>query len=111
MDLFGKEAMKLKLACADFTFPLLTHGQSLDVISMLGFHGVDIGLFQGRSHLQPSNEFSNLRAAAKQLRNKLDARELRCADVFLQMDADLAAYAINHPESSRRAKARDWFER
>lgn len=103
--------MNLKLACADFAFPLLTHGQSLDVIAMLGFEAVDIGLFQGRSHLQPSGEFNNLRAAAKQLLNKLDARGLKCADVFLQMDSDLAAYAINHPESSRRQKARDWFER
>ena len=38
--------MKWKLACADFTFPLLRHDQSLDLIAMLGFEGVDIGLFR-----------------------------------------------------------------
>src|SRR6185436_17443179 len=98
MDFFGKESMKLKLACADFTFPLLTHDQSLNVIAMLGFEGVDIGLFQGRSHLQPADQFGNVRDSARRLRSKLDERGLRCADVFLQMDADLGAYAINHPD-------------
>ena len=39
--------MNFKLACADFAFPLLTHEQSLRLISMLGFEGVDIGLFDG----------------------------------------------------------------
>ncbi len=42
--------MNYPLACADFAFPLLSHEQSLDLISMLGFEGVDIGLFEGRSH-------------------------------------------------------------
>src|SRR4051794_26852684 len=37
--------MKLKLACADFTFPLLSHDHALDLIAILNFQGVDIGLF------------------------------------------------------------------
>ena len=43
--------MKPKLACADFTFPLLPHAKVLDLIAMLGIKGVDIGLFEDRSHL------------------------------------------------------------
>ncbi len=43
--------MKPKLACADFTFPLLPHANALDLIAMLGIKGVDIGLFEDRSHL------------------------------------------------------------
>ena len=43
--------MKPKLACADFTFPLLPHAKALDLIAMLGIKGVDIGLFEDRSHL------------------------------------------------------------
>lgn len=37
--------MRLKLATADFTFPLLPHDQVLDLIAMLDIPGVDIGLF------------------------------------------------------------------
>ena len=102
--------MTFPLACADFTFPLLPHEQSLDVISMLGFDGVDIGLFEGRSHLHPSQEFS-VAGAAKTLRKKTADRGLKIADVFLQMDPDFHAFAVNHPEAARREKARDWFLR
>ena len=101
--------MKLKLACADFTFPLLAHDRVLELIAMLDFEGVDIGLFEGRSHLWPSKEFASPGKSGKQLGRKLADRGLRCADVFLQMDPSFVPYAINHPEAARRKHAREWF--
>ena len=101
--------MKLKLACADFAFPLLPHEKVLDLIAMLEFDGVDIGLFEGRSHLWPSREFKSLTKSGKRLGRKLADRGLRCADVFLQMNPSFIPYAINHPEAARRRHARDWF--
>ncbi|MEZ6062871.1 MAG: sugar phosphate isomerase/epimerase family protein [Planctomycetaceae bacterium] len=98
------------LACADFAFPLLAHDQSLDVIAMLGFEGVDIGLFEGRSHLHPSRQFADP-ASAKALHRKVSDRGLSVADVFLQMDPDFKLFAVNHPDADRRRKARDWFQR
>ena len=103
--------MTLKLACADFTFPLLPHQHALDLIAMLGFKGVDIGLFEDRSHLRPSREFRDLRRAARGLKRKLDGCGLKASDVFLQMDLDCAPYAVNHPRTARRRKARDWYLR
>lgn len=101
--------MSFPLACADFTFPLLSHEHALDMIAMLGFDGVDIGLFEGRSHLQPSHEFENA-TAAENLRRKVHDRGLKVADVFLQLDPDFHTFAVNHPDSTRRAMARDWFK-
>ena len=101
--------MKLKLACADFAFPLLPHDGVLDLIAMLEFEGVDIGLFEGRSHLWPSNVLASPVRSGKQLGRKLAARGLRCADVFLQMAPSFVPYAINHPAAARRRRARDWF--
>jgi sugar phosphate isomerase/epimerase len=103
--------MKYKLACADFTFPLLNHDRVLDLIALLEFDGVDIGLFDGRSHLWPSREFRYPSRSGARLGRKLAQRGLRCADVFLQMNPDFVPYAINHPQSSRRRHARDWFLR
>ena len=103
--------MKLKLACADFTFPLLSHEQSLRLISMLGFDGVDIGLFEERSHLWPSRVFQDVDRWADELKGSVDGMGLRVADVFLQMSPDFRALAINHPDPSRRQRARDWFVR
>src|SRR5204863_6711947 len=99
----------LKLACADFAFPLLPHDRVLDLIAMLEFDGVDIGLFEGRSHLWPSKVFKSPVKSGKQLRRKLTDRRLRCADVFLQMNPSFVPYAINHPEAARRRRARAWF--
>ena len=101
----------MRFACADFSFPLLSHDQSLQLIAMLGFDGVDIGLFEGRSHLWPSVEFARVVSSAKRLRQKLDGLGLLAADVFLQMEPDFIPFAINHPEKERRKKAREWFLR
>jgi sugar phosphate isomerase/epimerase len=99
------------LACADFTFPLLSHEHSLDLIAMLGLDGVDVGLFEGRSHLQPSDQLGQPEQAGAELARKCRERGLKLADVFLQTDPDFSVYPANHPEADRRAKARDWFER
>jgi len=99
----------MKLACADFTFPLLEHDRVLDLIAMLDLDGVDIGLFEGRSHLWPSREFENTERSARRLGRKLAQRGLQAADVYLQTNPDFVPYAINHPQAARRQRARDWF--
>ncbi len=103
--------MNPKFACADFTFPLLPHDDVLALIAMLGFSGVDVGLFEERSHLWPSREFANVEASARQLKAKLDARGLQAADVFLQLAEDFTPYAINQPDATRRRQARESFMR
>jgi len=103
--------MEYRLACADFTFPLLPHEQSLDLIAMLEFQGVDVGLFEERSHLWPSREFEDTASSARQLRQKLEDRELGAADIYLQMASDFEPFAVNHPEATRRDRAREWFLR
>jgi sugar phosphate isomerase/epimerase len=101
--------MKLKLACADFTFPILPHHQVLQLISMLGFKGVDIGLFEDRSHLQPSTQFGNVSRSARRLKKSLDDNGLVPADFFLQLSLDYQSHALNHPRPQRRRQARDAF--
>ena len=92
-----------RLASADFTFPLLPHDKVLDLISALELNGIDIGLFEGRSHLWPSREFNDLSRSAKTLRDKLTDRGLAPADVFLQLDPDFVPYAINQPDARTTA--------
>src|SRR4029079_2558826 len=80
------ERSEWRLASADFTFPLLPHDKVLDLISALELNGIDIGLFEGRSHPWPSREFTKLSKSANALRDKLTDRGLAPADVFLQLD-------------------------
>jgi sugar phosphate isomerase/epimerase len=103
--------MKRRLACADFTFPLLDHDHVLDLIAMLKFDGVDIGLFEGRSHLWPSREFQSVETSAKKLAQKLRDRGLALADVFLQTAPEFVSLAPNQPDKMRRQKAREMFQR
>lgn len=103
--------MNHRLACADFTFPLLAHDKVLQLIALLDLQGVDVGLFENRSHLWPSREFARVEQSARQLKQKLEDLGLQAADIFLQMDPAFDPYAINQPEADRRAKARDWFLR
>jgi sugar phosphate isomerase/epimerase len=105
------EQSEWRLASADFTFPLLSHEKVLDLISALELDGIDIGLFEGRSHLWPSREFKQVSQSAKALRDKLIDRGLAPADVFLQLDPDFIPYAINQPDAERRQHARDEFLR
>jgi sugar phosphate isomerase/epimerase len=100
---------RLNLASADFSFPLLPHDNVLDLIAGLDLDGIDIGLFEGRSHLWPSKEFKNVGKSARALAKKLKDRGLKLADVFLQMNPDFVPYAINHPQPARRRKARETF--
>ena len=100
---------KIKIACADFTFPLLSHDKVLDLVSSLDCQGVDIGLFSGRSHLTPESEFQQINRRAKALKKQMGDRGLIASDVYLQLHNDQYLYAINHPEKKRRQYARDSF--
>ena len=99
----------LKLSCADFTFPLLDHDKVIDLIAMLDFKGIDIGLFSGRSHITAETEFSDLINKARALRRKVEQRGMSITDVYLQLDNNLAKFAINHPEENIRQYARAHF--
>ena len=103
--------MKLKLSCTDFSFPLLDHDRALAVIALLGLRGVDLGLFEGHGHLKPSLELKLPACSGAKLRRRLDSHGLKAADIFLQVHAEFAAFALNHPAAKRRAFARDQFLR
>ncbi|MGH8023896.1 MAG: sugar phosphate isomerase/epimerase family protein [Limisphaerales bacterium] len=101
--------MKLKLSCADFSFPLLPHDAALGAISLLGLRGVDIGLFAGRSHLRPEKELRRAEKNGAALRRRLEREGLAAADIFLQVHENFTDFAVNHPEAKRREFARRQF--
>jgi len=102
--------MNLRLAGADFTFPLLPHRDALKMVALLGFEGVDLGIFQDRSHVQPSHVLGNLPRAAAEMTAKVAEAGLKIADVFYQASGH-PVMAANHPDDAERAKGRDLFLR
>lgn len=101
----------MRLACADFTFPLLEHDKALQLVRDLGFAGVDIGLFEERSHLWPSQVLKNAKSSAENLRRQLEDLDLAVADIFLHAATDLYSRALNHPDQKQRKISRDWYKR
>lgn len=100
----------MKLSCADFTFPLLTHERALQLIKLLGINAVDLGFFSGRSHLQPEHVHGNAARAAKTFRARLDGLGLDLSDVFLQTSEHPADLPANHPDQSVREKTREFMK-
>lgn len=102
--------MKLRLACSDYTFPLLPHEHVFKLIAALGFEGVDVGLFEDRSHLQPSHVLPHLAHSANELSAKVRDQGLEFADVFYQASS-FQDRAANDPDPEQRAKSRELFLR
>lgn len=100
----------MKLACADFAFPLLPHTVALDLIARLEFQGVDIGFFEGRSHVQPSDGLAKLDESARDLKLLCEDRGLAIAELFLIPGIDLMDLSPNHPDFDVRQKSRDVFK-
>ncbi|HWX18332.1 MAG TPA: TIM barrel protein [Candidatus Binatia bacterium] len=103
--------MKLKLSCADFSFPLLPHDAALKVIALVGCPGADIGLFAGRSHLRPEAQLRHPSRSGAALCRRLAREGLVAADVFLQLHENFVDLAVNHPDGARRKFVRQQFLR
>ena len=95
----------MKLACADFTWPLLAHERVLALIRLLDIEGLDLGLFGGRSHIRPEVVRQDIPMWGGILGERIARAGLELADVFFQQDPDFAAYAVNQPDPARRAAA------
>lgn len=96
----------MKLACADYTWPAVDHRTALDFVAALGFRGVDIGFFAGRSHVRPE-QLTELGPdhLAGQVRERTAQRGLAVADVFVQLAPDFLQYAPSHPDATVRREA------
>ena len=97
------------LAIGDQTFPLLTHEQMLDMARFLGFGAVDLILAGGRSKLRLDEVRADVPAWGGRLEERLGARELRCADLFVLPGTDFQTLAPNHPDGDERKRSRELF--
>lgn len=96
-----------KLSCADYTFPALEHAQALRLIADLGFDGVDVGFFAGRSHVRPDHNLRDPIASGQQLGAAVGETGLAIADLFAQISDDFRVDSINDPVLEIRDAAID----
>ncbi len=99
----------MKLACADFTWPLLPHDRVLAHIRALDIEGLDLGVFGGRSHIRPEVVRSDIPMWAGILKERIAGAGLELADFFFQPTAEFAIMAVNNPDPAQLEKARALF--
>lgn len=92
----------LKLACADFTWPLLPHDKVLALIKLLDIEGVDLALFGNRSHIRPEVVRADIPMWAGILGERLARSGLELADFYFQPWTDFETMAPNHPDARVR---------
>jgi sugar phosphate isomerase/epimerase len=110
-NLWRNRVVNLKLATADYSFPLLAWEQTLRLAHDIGIEGIDISLFAGRSHLKPEEVLSHPSQAASRVSDALKAQDLEIADVFGQPGKTFQENAPNDPDPGVRQKAADYFYR
>jgi sugar phosphate isomerase/epimerase len=99
-----------RLACADSSFPRLSHGAALSVIADLGMRAVDVCVFP-IAHTHPDAVRTDPAALADEVRARLEGVELAVSDVFLILaDESFEDRAINHPDAPAREESRAYFE-
>lgn len=98
----------MKLACADFTWPLLPHGDALRIIRMLEIEAVDLGIFGKRSHVRPEMVREDIPMWSGILLERLAQAGLELADVFYQA-ADFETMAVNHPDRKQQEDGKAAF--
>src|SRR5215467_2979036 len=99
----------MRLACADFTFPLLSHDRALALIRLLDIEGLDLGLFGNRSHVRPEMVRGDLPMWAGILKERIDRAGLALADFFFQPWTDFTVMAVNHPDPTQQDEVRAIF--
>ncbi len=102
---------QLRLSCADYTWPGLSHETALAVIADIGFAGVDLGFFGDVTHTKISQLLADAAGYARQVRNRVTHAGLVVADLFLTPDAfDLAVMDPANPDPADQAAAQRIFD-
>ena len=99
----------MKLACADFTWPLLPHERVIELICVLEIEGVDLGLFGNGWHVRPEVVRQDIPMWSGVLMERLDRAGLEIADFFLHPWSDPQVMAMNNPDPKQTEDSRALF--
>lgn len=99
----------MQFSCAEYAFPRLSPARRFDLLHLLGFSHVDLGLFERSAGLRPSELLADRKTFVKRLKADLQHARLEVSDVFLQTSVDPAKSAVNSGSAAARARNRKAF--
>lgn len=100
---------RIPLSGADYTWPLLPHDATFDLIKALGLQAVDLGFMGNRSHVRPELVRGDTATAAHEIHDRIAARGLAVSDVFAIPWTDFSTMAANNPDSVQQERSLEFF--
>lgn len=100
---------KTWFACADYSWPKLTHDTALALIRGMGFTHVDLGAFYDATHIKPEEIIKDVDGSVKHAADLLEKYELEVGDVFLIPGIDFETRAPNNQHPDQIADAINMF--
>jgi sugar phosphate isomerase/epimerase len=101
----------MRIATADYSFPLLSWEKSLRLARDLGVDGIDISLFKDRSQLKPEHILAKPTVEGARARAVVEQNGLAVADVFAIPGKDFVELCPNHPDKEVRGESRAHFSK
>lgn len=101
----------IEFSCANYSFPLLSRRQALQLLHVLEFNWVDIGLFERDPAFLPSALIEAPVTFTQTVQEDLRANGLHPSDIFLQIGKSPAEASANDPDPTVRAQNREVFLR
>jgi sugar phosphate isomerase/epimerase len=103
--------MELKLAMADYSFPLLEWKHTFAVARAIGLSGMDIALFEQHSHLCPADMLASPSRGASHVSAVLRDSGMGLTDIFGIPSTSFDRSAINDPDPMVRRQSAEYFYR
>ncbi len=94
-----------RIACADSSFPRLSHAASLAVIRDLEIAAVEVCVFAGSGHTTPEAVVADPTVTAAAVGERLAANGLIASNVFAILGEDYETLAVNHPDAAVREES------
>jgi sugar phosphate isomerase/epimerase len=107
----GQFSKMIRFATADYSFPLLSWEKALHLAADLGMEGIDISLFQDRSHLKPEEALAGPSVTGEKVKAAVKATGLAVADVFGIPGKSFMELCPNHTDPAVRRASREYFQR
>lgn len=98
----------MKLTCYDYSFPLLSTPLAVQLVKLLGFDSIALGIWGAHTQLS-SHTLSGDVGAADALAGSVADAGLTVSDVFFIPDADYSVMSVDHPSADERAAGRERF--
>ncbi len=89
----------VEFSCADYAFPLLSRVQIFQLLRVLEFEWIDIGLFEPNSRFLPSEIMTSPTGFTRGVLEDLESAGLHAADVFLQIGLIWVIHLLTTPTS------------